>query len=301
MTALFDKRLIVVSGKGGVGKSAISAALALRFARRGEKTLVCEVNTRERIPGFLGHSARGTEVLQLEKNLHWVMVRPDEAMREYALMKLRFETVYKAVFENRVVRYFLRFVPSLAELVMLGKILFHLQEEENGKPKWDRIVVDAPATGHAITFLNVPQVILDTVPPGPLQKEAKVMRDLLVDPAVTGAVLVSLPEEMPVNETIDLAGELRSKVRVTPVATVLNYAFPERFSDLDLSALSPRPELLHVARAQHDRFLQTRSAHAQLAEKVGVPVVDVPRLFIKQFDRAAIEEIAAVLGQAGEA
>ena len=88
-------------------------------------------------------------------------------MREYALMILRFESIYSAVFENRLVRYFLRFIPSLQELVLLGKILFHLQEKRpDGSWRFDRIVIDAPATGHAITFLSVPQVIIDTVPPG---------------------------------------------------------------------------------------------------------------------------------------
>ena len=129
MAGLLDKRLWIVSGKGGVGKSTVSAALALRSARAGRRTLVCEVNTQERVSRFLERPAAGPEITLLEENLWAVDVRPQEAMREYALMVLRFETLYKTVFENRLVRYFLRFIPSLQELVMLGKILYHLQEK----------------------------------------------------------------------------------------------------------------------------------------------------------------------------
>src|SRR5207244_926396 len=123
-------------------------------------------------------------------------------------------------FGNRLVGYFLRFVPSLQELVMLGKILFHLREKRpDGSYRFDRIVIDAPATGHAITFLSVPQVVVDTVPPGPLANDATWMRDLLVDPQTTGAVLVSLPEELPVNETLELHQALTTRVKLTTAVT----------------------------------------------------------------------------------
>jgi anion-transporting ArsA/GET3 family ATPase len=305
MAGLLDKRLWIVSGKGGVGKSTISAALALRSARAGRRTLVCEVNTQERISGLLGHPPAGAQVTKLEDNLWAVDVRPQEAMREYGLMVLRFEALYKTVFENRVVRYFLRFIPSLQELVLLGKILFHMQEKHpDGRPVWDTIVMDAPATGHAISFLRVPQVLMQTVPPGPMSREALRMRDLLEDPALTAAVLVSLPEEMPVNETLELHSALRDQVRVRTHAAVLNAAFPERFTEDDLEALVDQPGLLRVARVHHDRAAQTVLAEMKLERNLGVTVHRVPRIFTPSFGRAAIEQImghleALVTGKAG--
>ncbi|MDY7228422.1 ArsA family ATPase [Hyalangium rubrum] len=292
MAGLLDKRLWIVSGKGGVGKSTIAAALALRSARAGRRTLVCEVNTQERVSRFLERPPAGPEVSLLEENLWAVDVRPQEAMREYALMVLRFETLYKTVFENRVVRYFLRFIPSLQELVMLGKILYHLQEKlPDGRDRYETIVLDAPATGHAITFLNVPHVLLRTLPPGPMTREALKMRDLLVDPQVTAAVLVALPEELPVNEALELHSALRDQLRIRTHAAVLNATFTERFSEGDLEALSGHPELYQAAKAHHDRAAQAVLSGMKLERNLHVPVHPVPRLFVSSFGRAAIEQV----------
>jgi anion-transporting ArsA/GET3 family ATPase len=217
-------------------------------------------------------------------------------MREYALMVLRFEALYRTVFENRLVRYFLRFIPSLQELVLLGKIMFHLQEKlPDGRDRYETVVMDAPATGHAISFLRVPQVLLDTVPPGPMSREALKMRDLLVDPHVTAAVLVSLPEEMPVNETLELHAALRDRVHLRTEAAVLNMAFPERFEEDDLRALEERPELLAIARSHHDRAALAVLAGMKLERNLHVPVYPVPRLFLPSFGREAVERVAESL------
>src|SRR5437763_13616283 len=161
MPALLDRRLVVVTGKGGTGKSTISAAVALAAARLGKKTLVCEVVAKERVADLFGRPPSGTEIRQLLPNLYSVHVRPREAMREYALMTLKYETLYKLAFENAAARYFLTAAPSLAEIVMLGKVWWHAtQETERGRLRWDLVVLDAPATGHGLTLLTVPELFL---------------------------------------------------------------------------------------------------------------------------------------------
>ncbi len=292
---LLDKRLIIVTGKGGVGKTTIATALALASARAGQRTLICEVNARERVAGLLGRPETGAEITSLEENLWAVDVKPHEAMREYALMILKFESIYNAVFENRLVRYFLRFVPSLQELVILGKILFHLKEKRpDGGWRFERIIIDAPSTGHAITFFSVPKVILDTVPPGALATDAKWMREYLIDPQMTAAVLVSLPEEMPINETIELASALKDRVQIHPQVVVLNAFIPMRFSAADLEELPPG-ELRDLGNAHQARARLSVSA-AERLKALGYPLFVVPRLFTPTFGRAAIEEVSRHLG-----
>lgn len=295
LKGLDKQRLIVVTGKGGVGKTTIAAALALESAAQGQKTLICEVNTKERIAPLLVGKEAGPELTQIEPNLWAVDVRPHEAMREYALMILKFESIYKAVFENRLVKYFLRFIPSLQELVLLGKILYHLRDTDDaGKPRFDRVIIDAPATGHAISFLSVPQVILDTVPPGALANDATWMRDLLIDPAMSAVVLVSLPEELPVNETIELADALKTRVRVRPAATVLNAFTTERFTP------EQRAEVPAELIATFDRHRVLSEASRVAIERLAMlelPITTVPRMHVTEFNRSSIEEISKSLRQ----
>src|SRR3954463_11551008 len=164
MPSLLDRRLVVVTGKGGTGKSTISAALALAAAKRGKRVLVCEVVAKERVADFFGRPPSGTKLRELAPNLYSVHVRPREAMREYALMTLKSETLYRLAFENAAARYFLAAAPSLAEIVMLGKVWWHAAHDmDRGRPRWDLVVLDAPATGHGLTFLAVPETFLGLV------------------------------------------------------------------------------------------------------------------------------------------
>jgi len=203
--ALLDRRLLVVSGKGGTGKSTLSAALAFAAARRGKKTLVCEVTARERVSELLGRPPSGTNITELLPNLFSVHVRPREALREYALMIIKYEFLYNRVFESKLVRYFLDAAPSLAEIVMLGKVWWHATHDlQNGKPRWDLVILDAPATGHGLTFLTVPEVFLRLVSEGPLARDMLGMQALLADERRCRTCIVTLPEEMPANEAVEM-------------------------------------------------------------------------------------------------
>jgi hypothetical protein len=294
--------LLIITGKGGVGKSTISAALALLGARRGKRVLVCEVNAQERVAPLLGAPASGSSAREVVPGLFTVDVTPRDAMREYGIMVLRFKSIYDAVFENRLVRFFLRAIPSLAELVVLGKILHEVRAEEHGRPRWDLVVLDAPATGHAVQLLRVPAALLDTVPPGPLRRDAQWMQDLLVDPLTTALSIVTLPEEMPVNEAIDLDSAVRDVLGIPRGALVVN-AMPEAvFSEEERARLGELerepPPLGPAARGAWLQALHAEQAARSLTRAraaLDLPTILVPLLARERWDRAAVEDVAAVL------
>ncbi len=303
---LLDRRLLIVTGKGGVGRSSVAAALALLGARRGLRVLVCEVNAQERVAPLLGAAPSGPEVRPAIPGVWTVDVTPEAAMREYGLMVLRYRTIYEAVFENRVVRYFLRVVPSLSELVMLGKILHEARAEERGRPRWDLIIVDAPATGHAVQLLRTPGALLDTVPAGPLRRDAQWMRDLLLDPAHTAVALVTLPEEMPVNEAIELDEQLRVVVGIPRGYLVVNAVPEPRFTAAERTALEAAgtepPPLGAAARAAALQGLRAELAARQVARvraAIDLPVLVLPLLAAARWDRAAVERLADACDQGG--
>ncbi len=306
LASLLDRRLVLVTGKGGVGKSSVAAALALVGARRGRRVLVCEVNAQERVAPLLGAPPSGPAIREVGPGLSTVNVTPDEAMREYGLQVLKFRTIYEAVFENRVVRYFLRVVPSLAELVMLGKILHEVRSQEEGRPRWDLVVVDAPSTGHAVQLLRTPAALLDTVPPGPLRRDAQWMRDLLVDPAVTALALVTLPEEMPVNEAIDLDQQVRDLLGIPRGALLVNAVPEPRFAAGEQERLAARqddpPPLGPAARAADLQARRAEQAARQVARAraaIDLPVLVLPLLATPVWDRGAVEALADALEAGG--
>ncbi|AKU90171.1 ArsA family ATPase [Vulgatibacter incomptus] len=297
--SLLDRRLLVTAGKGGVGRSTVSAALALVAASRGKRVLVCEVNSHERISALLGAPRVHETIRRVARGVDAVVVRPDEAMREYALMQLRFKPLYKAVFENRFASRFLRFIPSLPELVMLGKILFHVKEE-----RWDLVIVDAPATGHGLTFLGVPQALIETIPRGTMRSEAEWMRELLRDPSATAVNLVSLPEELPVNETVELARATRGSLRMSLGGVFLNRYVEARFDQEELSGLASSSGVLGAA-ANGARAHEVRAGmsmrYRQKLEEIGRPLVALPLLYpglvepSGDFSRASVEALADVI------
>jgi anion-transporting ArsA/GET3 family ATPase len=223
-------------------------------------------------------------------------------MREYGLMVLKFRTIYDAVFENRVVRHFLRVIPSLAELVMLGKVLHEVRIEEGGRPRWDLVIMDAPATGHAVQLLRVPAAMLDTVPPGPLRRDVQWMQALLVDPRITAVNIVTLPEEMPVNEAIDLDTQIRGTLGMPRGVLVVNAMPDDRFSAAEGAALptltqapSPLGPAAEAARLYAIRHAQAQRYLDRARAALDLPVAIVPLLAAARWDRAAVERVAGSL------
>ena len=299
---LLDRRLLVVTGKGGTGKSTLSAALALSASRRGKRTLVCEVSARERVSFLFARGPSGPEIRELAPNVFSVHVRPREAMREYALMILKYETIYKLAFENAAARYFLAAAPSLAEIVMLGKVWWHAaREEEHGHPRWDLVVLDAPATGHGLTLLTVPEVFLQLVSEGPLARDMRDMQSLLTDPQRCATCIVSLPEEMPVNEAFELDRALKAH-RLPQGPLFLNGVFAHRFSKEERVAVARGgPQLAAAAEAAdaHEARAELSARYeGVLRAQIREPLVPIPYLFERGFGPKALERVGQAIGDA---
>ena len=301
--SILARRVQIVTGKGGVGKTTVCAALALAAQKAGRRVLVCEITAQQRLATLLGGTPGGTQVRQVDERIWAVHVRFEEALREYGLMVLRFKAVYQAVFENRLVKPLLRAVPQLPEIVMLGKVLWHAAQEkdETGRLRWDQVIVDAPATGHALSLLGTPRHVLGLVSDGPLLRDLRAMDQLLSDPARTAVHIVTLAEEMPVNEAIELHEGLKG-LQLPTGHLFLNGAIDQRFTAQELQdlAVASTPELATAreAAAQYGER-QALAAHyeTRLAAELPLPCLRLPLL---PSDTLGRNEIAALASQLPE-
>jgi anion-transporting ArsA/GET3 family ATPase len=233
-----DLRFVVVVGKGGVGKTSVSAALGLALARSGRRVLVAMCNARERLSYLLQVPPIGPQIQSIAPRLDAVNMEPGAALREYGLMVLKLRALYSLIFENKLVSAFLRGTPGLDAWAMLGKAQHHVFEQlPDGRPRYDTVIVDAPATGHGLDLLRVPKVILDVVPPGMLRRDAERAWQLFTDPRRSGVLLVTLPEELPVSETLELHAALRDELQLPVCGLVVNMLLPRLFDPAQAAAL----------------------------------------------------------------
>jgi anion-transporting ArsA/GET3 family ATPase len=205
---LLDRRVVLVTGKGGVGKTAVAAAIAMEASRRGLRVLLAETQGARRAPQLFDRPDTGYDVNKLQENLYTLSIDSESAIEDYVLQQIKVRALYKLVFKNRVMGPFMRALPGLHDLIQVGKVWDLERLERRGRREWDLIVVDAPATGHGLSMLDSPRSMMDLTVAGPFHENAARVRELLEDPARTGLVLVALPEEMPVSETLDLYGRL---------------------------------------------------------------------------------------------
>jgi anion-transporting ArsA/GET3 family ATPase len=310
--SLIDRRLILVVGKGGVGRSTVAAAIAGQGARAGKRTLLYEVNANDRFGNYFDKPPVGTEPSQLAPNLWGVNATPASALEEYGVMILRFKSVYEMVFENRVTKAFLRAIPGLDDYALLGKAWFHTTETKRGKPVWDTVVFDMPASGHAFSMLRVPWVIVDTVPEGPLTRDARTVKELLTDQVRTATVLVTLAEEMPVNEALELEAKLTG-LGIVPQQLVVNQVYPSHFppgapvtkvldaliGDPDAIRISgiiaalgaPLTEVTGHASLSRDRRSLNERYLAELQRRTKTPLRELPMVFAERLGPAHVQAL----------
>jgi len=316
MASLFDLRFVFVVGKGGVGKTTAAAALALAAQKRGKRVLLALCNSKERLSHLLEVQPIGSTNIEVLRSpsggvLDAVNMVPKVALEEYGLMILRSRTLYKAVFENSMVSAVLRGTPGIEAWSMLGKAYFHTKDElEDGRRRYDMVIVDAPATGHGLEMLRVPKVITDVAPPGLLRREAEDAVALFRDPKRAGCMVVTLAEDMPVQETIELAGTLDRELQLPIAQLVVNQVLPRLFPPNDRDAVlalaaavegaaEGTSSIRGLALAGRTRAMRERVQEESLArlhaELGALPRTNFPMLFAPEFRRAQVESLAATL------
>ncbi len=285
---LLDKRLVFVTGKGGVGKSTVAVALGLRAAAEGRRTIVCEVSSQEHASRVFNRAEVGFHEVEMAENLWSISIDPDESMREYVLLQLKVRAMRDMLFRSRIFTYLTAATPGLKELVTIGKIWELAQFDRRVKQgrKYDLVVVDAPATGHGIGFLETPRTFANIARVGPIHGQARELDRLITDHAHTGVAIVSLPEEMPVNESAALEGVLRDEIGIAVDRVYMNAIYPERFSKADAERLAALGDgegaVRDAARAAVSEFRRARSQRSQLARlrrRTTSPVKTLPFIF----------------------
>lgn len=224
---LARRQLLVVTGKGGVGKTAISAVLGQALAAQGRRTLVVEVDPRENLHQMMGTPPSGGDVLQAGPRL-WVQnLKPRQVLDQVVRDQIKLELIVRRVLDSPIYNHFATGAPGLKELAILGHALRLLRGIGGpGTPQIDTVVLDAPATGHGVTLLAAPSLVTDVITNGPFAFMAGELSQLISDPERCGIVVVTQAEEMPVEEALELRVTLKERIRRDAEALVVNGLYP---------------------------------------------------------------------------
>jgi anion-transporting ArsA/GET3 family ATPase len=311
---LLDHRLLLVTGKGGVGKTTVAAALALLASQRGKRTLVCEVDAKGNLADFYETGPVVYKAREVSPGLFAMAMDTEQSLDEYLRLFLRIPVMGRIGPIARMFDFVATAAPGVKEILTVGKLAYEVRERH-----YDVVVVDASATGHIIGQLAAPQAINNLVQVGLVRSQTDWMLDILSDPARTGLVIVATPEEMPVNETIELTHRVATETTVRLAAIVVNRVLPELFGRgeeevferlaeppvrerLDELAGGPTGPLLDGARLAVT-LRRTRATHLDhLRDSVDptVPLLYVPYLFTRSHGlrstRQVAEALAAELG-----
>jgi anion-transporting ArsA/GET3 family ATPase len=316
-------RILIVSGKGGVGKTTVSAALALLAARRGRKVCVAEVDRKGTLADLFGGGELDYEPREVSPGVWGMNIVPENALAEYLEVQYRMRRISKAFTSTHFVDYITTAAPGLKDILILGKI-WYLERGRSSGPRhdFDTIIVDAPAAGHMLTFLSAPVGLSDAVRVGPIRRQAEWLVQMLRDPKRSRVHLVTLAEEMPVAETLETAEALRSRLHIPAGAVIVNALYSRLFTRAEESTLRSiegnglSGEVLSRAKevgldldnedvaalTGYARFLTSRrsiqAGHLRTLTKGNVdPFIKLPFLFSSGLELPDIETLADAMEQ----
>jgi anion-transporting ArsA/GET3 family ATPase len=301
---LLEKRLLFVTGKGGVGKSTVATVLGLLAARRGLRTIVAELASQDRVQGLFSETEREQfQELELAPGLFTISIDPQQAMEEY--LRVKAGAFGQALGSSRLFQAFAMATPGMRELLSIGKVweLAQLNRRTRGGAPYDLVIVDAPATGHGVGLLRTPRTFADIARVGPIAHQGRTIADTIADAAFTGVIAVATPEEMPVNETMALAGEL-ARDGMPLDLVIVNALYPARFEAAEIAELASalsrtRSALarsaLRAALSEHARAATQREQRDRLRARVDGKLVELPYVFADQLSLPQLGGLADAL------
>ncbi len=298
-----QRRLIFVTGKGGVGKSTVATALGLLAARRGLRTIVAELASQQRVGQAFDHAGEEFRELEIAPGLFTISIDPEHAMEEY--LRLKVGAVGHLLSSSRLFHAFAMATPGMRELCSVGKVweLAQLERRTSGAAPYDFVVVDAPATGHGVGILRTPRTFSEIARVGPIARQSSKIAATIADREFTGIVAVATPEEMAINETFALRDAL-ARDRLPLDLVIVNALYPPRFNDEEIARLggalararSPLGRTaLRAALSEHARTATQHEQRARLNGALGAEVIELPYLFADHVGRPELEALADAL------
>lgn len=307
--SLLDRRLLFVTGKGGVGKTTIASALGVLAAQRGKRTLVCEFDAKGNLADFFGSGDTSFDPIEVLPGLSVMSMDTEESLKEYLRLQVRVPFLAKIGPLARTLDFVASAAPGVKEILTVGKVAWEVREDH-----YDLVIADASASGHVISQLSAPQAIGELVKVGVVREQTGWLTEILDDPATTGAVIVSAPEEMPVSETLELAGRIQGETHVDIAAVAVNRVLPELFGRGEEEVFRALLEPGHQARlaelvggpieALFDAarlaitLRRTRTEHLDRLRRdlpPELPLVYVPYLFTRSHGARATHQVAEAL------
>ena len=308
---LLDLRLLFVTGKGGVGKTTVAAGLAQLAAEHGKRVLVCEVDAKGDVTSLFEAPPTDFTPREIAPGVWSMSMDTEASLREYLKLHLRIPVVGRIGPLAKAFDFVATAAPGVREILTVGKLCWEVRESH-----YDLVVVDAPATGHVIAQLAAPQAIRELVKVGMVRDQTNWMVEMLSDPTLTAALIVSAPEEMPVTETIELVERIRSETTVDLAGIIVNKVLPELFGrgeeeifsnlrepeharELATAVGGPAEPVLEAAQLAMT-LRRTRTEHvARLRSNLptGLPLLYVPYLFTRTHGLRATREVAESLGE----
>lgn len=284
---LFARRVLFVTGKGGVGKSTIAAALALLANDRGMRVLLVDVDGKGDAARFLDAGPSLYRAKEAFPGLSHLAIQPEEALDEYLRLGLKLPRIYRMGPVSKVFEFIATAAPGIEEVLIAGKIGFEERAREGGRPRWDMVVVDAAPSGQVLSHIRGPRTLTEMVRVGLIRNQTEWVREVLEDPARTGIVVVSLPEEMPVAETAELLERTPKEVDTPVLAVVGNRIVRPPEQGATVAAIASHRDAVSAALgAPVDPALEAAALFAALAETqapfverlrdMGLPMLEVP-------------------------